>query len=256
MRSIFNRAVNGLLNFRSHPIVNLGEGASLPASEVLFVAPTEIGAEKFFTMMRRLLGTLVKNDMKILGAALNHADTLGYACSVNANVETVFCEAFEDLLARRAAAGKPNHWIEITEQGGVPEFACANYLNGLRQKYGVRFALDDVDPSDFASHMRLESLAPAANAIKIDFKVWHRIREAEDPWEAPEVELIRAISKRFGLPIIMEGVSEKDAHLVPLMQSMGVTAQQIFVPHHASPAPAAHSVSEEGTLPPRELAMA
>lgn len=227
--SSFSAAVLGKPQFRVDPVVPVSyRDEELPNGEVLFSLPNGVSAENFFSDMRRHIGFLIRNDITILRAALDYADKTGKIMSVNANVETVFSKEFEELMAERHAQGKPRHWKEITEHGGVPDNADPARLKYLHKKYGVKFFLDDLDPSQSETYQRLEALGDNVQGLKFAHQVWHRIRKN---LESSEVEFIRKICEAYsGCVITMEGVTERDQPLLPYMQGIGITAMQMYHP--------------------------
>ncbi len=202
------------------------EGDSrVPHGEMLFKHKTS--TEDFFAAVRKNPEDIIPTDLKIFEKAIAEHLRLGHSVSINLNAETFsddrLLSTLEKLMNEHPKLDPNKIWLEITEQGGIPENFDGTRL-ALLKGLGFTLALDDFDPTQEIEWARLDIFSPYLSAIKLPFKIMDEIRSNDILTAERLIQKIQAAHPEKIL--VIEGHKGKDSEFNDFLKKAGVDVIQ------------------------------
>lgn len=173
--------------------------------------------ESFAAISSQTTSDLLVATTKILGVKVQY-------CSVNINREQLMDTTLAKAIIKSQTQLYPSKLVvELTEEKGPRSYPDTSMIKYLRSfiEYGMQVSLDDVGTgiNDFKS---IQEFLPLASEIK--FALQNFKTGIADPLIQQKLHFWHAISKEYGLRMILEGIEdETDAKMsqdfnIPLRQ--------------------------------------
>lgn len=229
-RALFNEIAHVRYIFEEFHPLSASLNGLIPYGEMLARDPLDASPKGYLFDIARQFDKIVPADLLALGIAIKQHLAVGKSSSINLNAETFFSPGLisklDHLKSRNATLDPKRVWLEITEQGGVPENANAEALRSLKAR-GYRLALDDFDIDNAAEQSRLDAYGDHVSLIKLDHTYAEKFRHGGHAKRDDLGQKIHALKDRFpGAITILEGVTGSDTNLFPILEGAGIKVVQ------------------------------
>jgi len=159
--------------------------------------------ESFASIDSKIVSDLLISTTKILGLKVQY-------CSVNINREQLMDTTMAKAIIQSQTQLYPAKLVvELTEENGPVSYPDTSLIPHLRKfiEHGMQISLDDVGTgvNDFRS---IQEILPLASEIK--FALQNFRTGIKDPRIQQKLHFWHAISKEYGLRMILEGIEDPE----------------------------------------------